>query len=341
MVKLLTEKVNGVILIEDAWQFMYAIKKLWMPQIYQGKFKRRNYFEGWYYKLIDKYQEQVYAVIPGVSFGSNPGDSHAFVQVIDAQNCEVFYFNYDISYFRYSKDSFEVFVKDNYFRSDRISLDLKNESITINGTLDFSDIVHLPKSFLNPGIMGPFSFVPFMECYHGIVNIHHNIKGSILIDDRRVDFNDGYGYIEKDWGRSFPEAWVWIQCNHFDSKDVSIMFSVAKIPWFGSHFTGFIAFLRVEDRIYRFATYTRAQIKFIKYSSTEVDVAMEDKRYSMRIKAFHSNGGMLRAPKNGSMNRTILESISGKVNVQLLDRNDKLIFKGEGTNAGIEIMEGI
>ena len=55
-----------------------------------------------------------------------------------------------------------------------------------------------------PGVMGPFSFVPFMECYHGVVNIDHKISGSLMINNEEIDFTDGYGYIEKDWGKSFP-----------------------------------------------------------------------------------------------------------------------------------------
>ena len=33
---------------------MYIISKLFNPEIFQGKFKRKSYFEGWYYKIVDK-----------------------------------------------------------------------------------------------------------------------------------------------------------------------------------------------------------------------------------------------------------------------------------------------
>ncbi|WP_243392439.1 MULTISPECIES: tocopherol cyclase family protein [unclassified Mesotoga] len=31
-----------------------------------------------------------------------------------------------------------------------------------------------------------------------------------------IDLTGGKGYIEKDWGRSLPDAWIWMQSNNFD-----------------------------------------------------------------------------------------------------------------------------
>ncbi len=39
--------------------------------------------------------------------------------------------------------------------------------------------------------MGPFSFIPFMQCYHGILSMDHDIEDSFEIDDEIVDFTKG------------------------------------------------------------------------------------------------------------------------------------------------------
>jgi hypothetical protein len=122
------------------------------------------------------------------------------------------------------------------------------------GELKFNGNVAWPKSFFSPGIMGPFSFVPFMECYHGIVSMDHSIEGHLNIDGSFIEFNGGRGYIEKDWGRSFPSAYVWMQTNHFSSEGISIKASVANIPWLGSSFVGFICGLWLHDRLIQFNT---------------------------------------------------------------------------------------
>lgn len=241
---------------------MYFLRKLLNPDIYQGRYKKKNYFEGWYFKIIDKKTENALAVIPGVSFDKYRKECHAFIQVMDAHTCKVNYLKYNLSAFVFKKDQFEIEIGENYFSDKEIRLCIKEDELNIRGRLKFENIIAYPKTTWWPGIMGPFAFVPLMECYHGIINIHHDICGILDINGNEIDFSNGYGYIEKDWGRSFPEAWIWLQSNHFGKEDVSLMFSLAKIPWLGRYFLGFISFIRIKDKTYHFATYTK-----VKYSN--------------------------------------------------------------------------
>lgn len=320
---------------------MYLIRKTFNPEIYQGKYKKGGYFEGWYFKIIDNSMKHAYAVIPGVSLGGGISDSHAFIQVLDAFGCKVNYIKYDISSFQFNENKFEAQIADNYFSSSEIRLNVKNEGFRMNGRLLFKNIVSYPKTLLRPGIMGPYSYVPFMECYHGIVSIHHDITGRMNVSGDMVDFSEGYGYIEKDWGRSFPEAWIWLQSNHFNSRDVSLMFSTAKVPWLGRYFTGFISFLRTGSKIYLFSTYTKAKIMRLNYRGNCLNVLLEDRNLKMEIMAEHSDGGILKAPKNGLMKREVLESINAAVEVRLSDKEGKIIFEGRGTHTGLEIVSEI
>ena len=154
---------------------MYLLKKIFNPEIFQGKYKTRNYFEGWYFKIIDKSMKNVFAVIPGVSYEQDRKDCHAFVQVMDANTCKAHYLKYDISAFQFNKDKFEIEIGDNFFSNQQIRLNMKNDGLSLRGQLRFENRIAYPKTLWRPGIMGPFTFVPLMECYHGIVNIHHDI----------------------------------------------------------------------------------------------------------------------------------------------------------------------
>ena len=63
---------------------MGRMHRMFHPEVFQGVDKTNsNYFEGWYFKLIDRRQEAPLAVIPGVSFQKDGRDNHAFVQVMD------------------------------------------------------------------------------------------------------------------------------------------------------------------------------------------------------------------------------------------------------------------
>lgn len=320
---------------------MYIFKKIFNPEVFQGKYKKKNYFEGWYFKIIDNNMKNVFAVIPGISLDKENKEPHAFIQVLDAHQCKVNYLKYHISSFRFNENKFEIEIADNYFSDKEIQLNIENKNLSICGKLSFKNIITYPKTLLRPGIMGPFAFVPFMECYHSIVNIHHDVFGQISISGNEMDFSKGYGYIEKDWGRSFPEAWVWLQSNHFDTNDVSLMFSVAKIPWLGRYFVGFISFIRIKDKIYLFSTYTKAKIICLSYCDNYLKVIIEDKCFKMEIDAEHAKGGVLKAPKNGLMEREILESINAVVKVKLIGIKGETVYEGEGTNTGLEIVSGI
>jgi tocopherol cyclase len=46
--------------------------------------------------------------------------------------------------------------------------------------------------------MGSFSFLPLMECRHGLISINHRIEGSFEQDGLKVDMERGRGIIEKD-----------------------------------------------------------------------------------------------------------------------------------------------
>ena len=320
---------------------VYLIRKLFQPEIFQGKYKRRHYFEGWYFKLISQHREHSLAVIPGISLGSTEEDRHAFIQLIDGSTCQVDYFRYDISDFGFDEHRFWIKIGDSVFSDREMTLHIDQEGRKVDGQVTFSRVKKLERSLACPGIMGPFGFLPFMECYHGIVNAHHELTGHLMQDGATWDFSGGYGYVEKDWGRSFPEAWFWLQCNHFDSPDVSLMLSVAKIPFLGQHFMGLISFLRVGDKEYRFATYTGAKLSHFAYEDGVLTSIVEDKKMRLQVVAEHSQAGLLQAPKNGMMTGHVYESIGATVQVRLADFQGNVLFEGGGIQAGMEIVDAI
>lgn len=319
---------------------LYRLRKLFHPEIFQGKFKKKHYFEGWYFKLIDQSMEHALAIIPGISMGKNRADSHAFIQILYNGRL-VHYYRFDHSAFRYHTGRFAIRIGENYFSESRLSLKLEDHNLKLYGNLIFKNILRLPKSLYLPGIMGPFTYIPFMECYHGIVNIHHDILGAIKIGDKRINFTGGYGYIEKDWGRSFPKTWIWLQSNHFGSRDATIMFSAARIPWMGSAFPGFISFLRMGEKLYLFATYTGAKLIRLDYGHGILKAVLRDRSYRLELSVTQTHGGELKAPSSGRMERTIVESINSEVRVLLFKRSGELLFDGTGTNAGLEIILNI
>lgn len=318
---------------------MYWLRKIWSPELFQGAHKNRNYFEGWYYKLISADYQHIYAVIPGITRGSRSADSQAFIQVINGQTGRVEFFKYPIADFSWDPKRFAIAIAGSSFSRDAISLDLNHPDLKIKGQLQFYDILPFPKTFLNPGIMGPYSFVPFMECYHGIINVTHKISGGLNIDGQQVDFSAGEGYLEKDYGKSFPQEWIWIQANHFDGQQTCFMFSLARIPWLGSSFIGLICFLLIDGQLFRFATYNGARLDPIGLQDKVIRARIARKDQVLEFEATGTPGGFLKAPKNGMMTREIEESITARVDLKLTVAGRE-IFSGQSLNCGMEMSSG-
>lgn len=227
------------------------------PEVYQGERRTKDYFEGWYYKVVHPSGNHAFALIPGVSIESKT-KRHAFIQLMDGTGGKSHYYEFGFDEFEAHNHKLEVRIGNNFFSENRVEIDLPD----MKGKLQISGNKSLNRSILNPGIMGWYSFTPMMQCYHGIVSMHHHINGKIIHDGQTWNYKDGIGYIEKDWGTSFPKCWFWTQCNTFDGDDdVSVFASVAHIPWMGNYFVGYIAAVQIGDELHRFATYNGAKFK--------------------------------------------------------------------------------
>jgi hypothetical protein len=262
------------------------------------------------------------------------GEKHAFIQVLDGIEKKSQYHTFNASLFVPSPVKFELAIGLNRFSSTNMVLDLPK----IKGALRFSDIVPWPGKWYSPGIMGPYTFAPFMECNHGIVSMDHALEGSIEINDEMIDFTGGRGYIEKDWGHSFPSAYIWIQSNHFETYKTSFKLSVARIPWLTGSFTGFITGLWFDNRLYSFTTYNRASIKRLIVNESDTEIEFANPLHRLVLKARRDTSTPLASPVTGYMGGRIEESMTSEIYLQLTDiKNESIIFSGKGRSACIEI----
>jgi len=311
------------------------------PVLFQGYKKKNHYFEGWYYKLVSADKQTTIALIPGISLYKE--DTHAFIQVfISSKNptdtLKTSYIRFPYDDFSFYDDPFNITIKDNSFSLNKINISLESENISLKGVLTIKDITSLNKSLYAPNIMGPFSYFPKMECSHGIVSMSHLLEGQLSLDKNTVNFDDGKGYIEKDWGTSFPKEYVWMQSNHFSNNDTSFMFSYATIPFMKLSFNGLIAVLYHNLNEYRFSTYQLVKIKKENLSELEAQYTIKQGRYTLEIHAKTAKGVLLQSPSMGQMKNKIKEGLSGTISIKLYDKNN-LILEDTGTHAGIEIMK--
>lgn len=315
--------------------------KIWNPEIFQGRNKKKEYFEGWYFKSVSKDEKTAYAIIVGLSLTKISDNSHAFIMLMDARNQELHYFSYPLTSFWANKNKFEIKIGNSFFSINQIKLDITEGKISIKANLKFENIIPWPVTRFSPGAMGFFAFIPFLECYHGVLSFNNAIKGYVTINNSEIDFTGGKGYIEKDWGSSMPSSWIWMQTNHFDEEGISLFGSIAKIPWLGSYFTGYIFGLVYNKNVYKFTTYNRAKIENLDVTDDDIEIRITNKKYILQINALRAEGVDLPAPKLGEMTSKVNESLRSKINVKLFQKGknkDKLLYNGTGRNAGLEFV---
>lgn len=278
--------------------------------IYYNGVNSSKYFEGWFFRIsADGFNM---SLIPSIS--SCDGEKKAFIQINSDHSSKTLEYDYSEFY----ADDYVARIGNNEFSTD---------GIRFSGEDWFIDVrfgVNMP---LNEDIMGCFKYGT--PCKHKIISMRHAIEGVVKYKGKEYDLNNAVGYIEKDWGKSFPKSYCWIQCNHLDiGTDCAFFFSVAKLSipiW------GVICSFIVGGKEYRFATYNLSRIKKLSHG----EIILQKGELRLIINFAEGDSKELIAPSRGKMQIPIKEDLSGTIRLRLYE-NDRLLYDTKGVNAGIE-----
>lgn len=285
---------------------------------FQNKNKSNAYFEGWYLKHQNS--SDTIAFIPAFHIDQK-GHALASLQVITNDISHNVPFSYD-NFLACSK-SFFIRLGNCTFSRYGCRLNLKTKELEIKGRLTYGPWT--PPLY---DIMGPFRFIPFMECRHSVFSLYHKVNGELTINGKKLLFHNDSGYIEGDRGISFPYRYLWTQCTWGHN---CIMISVAHIPFLGGSFTGCIGFIYLDSKEHRIATYLGVKILQV----SEKIIYLLQGKMKLRAELLESYAHPLQAPCFGSMIRTIHESPACSVRYTL-SINNRIIFDFINKQASFE-----
>lgn len=289
---------------------------------FQGAKNHKNYFEGFYFKCSDK--KDNIAIIPGIAVSEK--EKYSFIQIITNQKS--YYFKFPYEDFYAEKDKFFVQIKNNIFTNEFINLDIKEQKCSISGKISLSKFTPLKKE-----IMGFFKKIPFLPCYHQILSMKHLVHGKITINKETLVFQEGNGYIEKDYGHTFPKNYRWIQANNFQEESLSLALAIAHVPISFFSIQGFFCIIKNKDQEFIFATYNRSKIK----AKEDGLIILRKGKYRLVIEYLQAQPIKLTAPNQGEMKDEVYESINSALSFKLY-KKDQVILSGESQNVGIEIV---
>lgn len=186
--------------------------------------------------------------------------------------------------------------------------------------------------------MGTFSYVKHMQCNHEIISMHHSVSGKITINNKKLKLKNGIGYIEKDYGTSFPKKYLWLHSNTSQTPSkISLTLSNAHIPFGLTSFQGFFCILLLNNKEYYFTTYYKNKIKIEQLNNEKLHITLKNKKYELDLIVIPIPGHKLIAPKHGTMIKTITENLNTSIVLNLKERKtNKTIYNDYLINAGFE-----
>jgi hypothetical protein len=285
-----------------------------------GTRKNKDYFEGWYLKVVDN-DNNSYAFIFGISLYKK--DPHSFIQILNSEEGKSYYFRFAVEDFYYNKDS--IRIKDNILGVHKINISVEQFDIDLN----IEAIMPLKNGLFTKSIMCFFKYLP-LPTYHEIVFMNSKVEGIMNTNDNNKMIN-GTGYMEKNYGVTFPKKWLWFQTNSFKNYNASLAFAKAEIGCL----KGYFCILNVDNDEFRFATYNGFKLE-CSDNDTEIQLAMKKNDIHLEIFVKKESGFFIVGPiKKGKMERKIEESLTSTLTISLY-KNSELIFHDSAINVGYE-----
>lgn len=268
-----------------------------------------GYFEGYYFK--QQTRGQTVAVIPAIHRDGRGQVTGSIQLISDTVSGAAVYPGQDCTLRR---NPLSLQIGPSTFSAQGMDLAVRQGPLTAEGILRFG-----PFTPLRGDIMGPFAWVPCLECRHTVVSLTHPVSGSLRLNGASICLDGGVGYVEGDRGRSFPKRYLWAQCSF--GADNCLMLSVADIPLLGGAFTGIIGVVRMDGRTHRIATYLGARVLTLGNGA----VTVHQGPLTLTAKLLSRREHPLQAPVEGGMTRLIRESVACTASFRLQNGSRTLL----------------
>lgn len=181
---------------------------------------------------------------------------------------------------------------------------------------------------------------PIFEPGYQVLMAHGCVSsGYIKIGDDFIDTKGSIVYAEKNWGRSFPSRWFWMQCNTFWTEPdlcVVALGAIRKVLSF-EETVGMIA-IHYKGRFYEFANWTCTSLQWaVRWGCWSVASVSRDGFRAQLTGTTSENGVQILGPTDHGMRFTMRDTMHGHLRVSLIDPSGNTVVETNSTNAQLEI----
>jgi tocopherol cyclase len=290
---------------------------IYKPTTLRGHLERNNYFEGWFQKIYSKELNASIVIIYGYAT-QNTTDKTGFIQILlPKKTPEIIYFN---------RNEISFHPKEHIVRMGENLLTTESIQIHTNDIHMFLKLTNnqVTQTFKNS--MGYYYFVPHLPCYHSVLNAAHQVSGEIQLKEARYVLNNENGYLEKNWGTSFPESYIWLHAvDPLDAK-VSMLFSIAEIKWLGIKFLKHVGHFCFDDKQIDLRSLNNFAFTYQRPSKDNYQIQIKSSTLQIEISIALGNNILFKGPQGGKLSNDIIHFIDADIQIRLSENNKTRTF---------------
>jgi len=295
------------------------------PTQLQGNLNKINYFEGWFQKVYSPQLNTTFIVIYGFATGDERKEI-GFIQLC-VPNQKIILLTFD-------KNEVVCHKKKHHVRFGNHVLSEKEIKIQTDEILIDLVISHKQERNKVKNSMGNFYLVPNLPCYHAIVNDNQLINGTIQFQNEHYHLMNASGYLEKNWGKSFPEKYIWLHAFDPGNFENQLLFSKADIRWSGNTFTKHLGFIRINGEYFDLRKLKNCKITISKPDPTNQLIVIRSTTLDIELNVNFNKKVVFKGPENGQLNRPIehFNDVSIEVKTSHKSKKNTLLLTGNFEN---------
>lgn len=290
----------------------------YLPTGFKNKLSKNGFFEGWFQKIYSKEHQFSLVIIYGYTTGNSPNE-FGFIQIlIPTENAIILYF--PKKQITFNPHTHYVTMGENILSFHTIKISHEDLNIELHSPQNFP-----LKSLKNS--MGYAYYLPNIPCYHSVLNFDYKVRGEIKYQQNTYRFDNAMGYMEKNWGTSFPEKYFWLHALEPNNPNVSLLFSQAEIKWMGKSFIKHVGHLRLNGDELDLRTLTLFNVSYDNTNPENITITIKSKQIKLEMSFSVAKKYMFKGPLKGKLSRDILHHSDSQIDLKIYQNAEIKMYK--------------
>ncbi|MEM8779725.1 MAG: tocopherol cyclase family protein [Cyanobacteria bacterium P01_G01_bin.49] len=185
---------------------------------------------------------------------------------------------------------------------------------------------------------GWLSFLPIFDPGWQVLMAHGWATGWVNWNEKKYEFNQVPAYIEKNWGRSFPKKWFWINCNSFINEPYLSLTAAGGIrEIFGFHDSVGLIGLHYRGKFYEF-TRDNSQLSWQIQPWGKWEMQARNNDFVIKIVGTTDQpGNYVRVPTDDGLQFHCRDTMQGQITLELRQHSGNLLLNATSHLGGLEV----